>query len=347
MKIIVGACLLFLGITQTYAASATGIQTIDPPEQGFYSKRLDYQGIPIKASAVVSDDALLAAHARLYMMLRLLPVAVDNLTSVASELHVIGKNQVTSDLPEFNDLKDKPYDGDLTVDQRTRGLGGVNASCGEENLLGLNQDRYKGIDICVHEFAHTIQLYGLSKSVQNLISRQFQRAISQGLWKGTYASTNEREYFAELSVWYFGSHGEMSGLPGAKPGQRWLRSYDLDGSDLVERIYSGELEDAKEKIVPLTKLPPGREGELRSYTGAAVQVTFINRTQRTLRIYWLDYEGHRKPYGAIPPGGRRLQPTFQTHTFVITDAQDRALEIFVVGNQSATAVILEAEITAQ
>jgi hypothetical protein len=344
---IASAFFLFLGVTQACAAGVAGIQRIDPPEQGFYSKRLDYQGIPIKASSAVSDDALVAAHARLFMMLRLLPVAIDNLKSASSELHLIGKDQVTSDLPEYKDLKDKPFDGELTVDQRTRGLGGVIASCGEENLLGLNQDRYKGGDICVHEFAHTLQVYGLSKGVQNLISRQFQLAISKGLWKSAYASTNEHEYFAELSMWYFGTHGEMKSVPGAKPGQRWLRSYDPDGSELLERIYSGEFEDVREKIVPLTKIPPSQEGELRSYAGAAVQVTFINQTRRTVRVYWLDYEGHRKPYGAILPGGRRQQSTFQTHPFVITDDQDRALEIYVAGNQSAIAVIVESKITGQ
>jgi len=52
------------------------------------------------------------------------------------------------------------YNG-LTRDPRTRGLGGLLTSCGEENLLGLEKDRYRGRDICVHEFAHNILGYGV------------------------------------------------------------------------------------------------------------------------------------------------------------------------------------------
>ena len=39
------------------------IAAIDPPEKGFFSKLLDYDGIPIKAHKDVSDEALFAAKA--------------------------------------------------------------------------------------------------------------------------------------------------------------------------------------------------------------------------------------------------------------------------------------------
>jgi len=100
------------------------IQAINPPERGFYSKLLDYDGIPIKAHKDVSDEALYQAKARLSMMLDKLPTVRANLRSAGAELHVIGKNQVTSDLPEHRRLKGKPFDGKLTVDEHTRGLGG-------------------------------------------------------------------------------------------------------------------------------------------------------------------------------------------------------------------------------
>lgn len=322
------------------AAADGGIRKIDPPEQGFYAKRLDYEGIPIKASAEVSDEALTAAYARLFMELHLLPAVVENLKSQGSELHVIGKDQVTSDLPEYRALKGKPFDGALDVDERTRGLGGVVASCGEENLLRLDQDRYSGRDICLHEFAHTIHVHGLSPEVQDLILKQFQRATAKGLWKGLYGGTNEREYFAELTMWYFGTHGDTAKLAGPwEPGPRWLRGYDPEGFDLVEKIYSGKLEAKPKRFVALQKLPPEKERSLRAYAGVPVSVVFINRTDRTVHVYWLDYKGQRKSYGAIPPGGRQVQNTFSTHPFVITDEDDRGLVIFVAGTEPATATI--------
>ncbi len=322
------------------AAADGGIKKIDPPEQGFYSKRLDYAGIPIKASAEVSDEALTAAYARLFMELHLLPAVVENLKSQGSELHLIGKDQVTSDLPENRALKGKPFDGSLDVDERTRGLGGVVASCGEENLLGLEQDRYHGRDICIHEYAHTIHVYGLTKEIQDMILKQFQRSTAKGLWKGLYGGTNEREYFAELTMWYFGTHGDTAKLVGPwEPGPRWLRGYDPEGFELVERIYSGKLEVKKKRFVALAKLSPEREKGLRAYGGEPVTVTFLNHTDRPVRVYWLDYKGRRKSYGTIPPRGRQLQNTFSTHPFLITDEEDRGLVIFVAGTEPATATI--------
>ncbi|HUC84638.1 MAG TPA: hypothetical protein VL970_05545, partial [Candidatus Acidoferrales bacterium] len=132
------------------------ITVLNPPEQDFFSKELFFQGIPIKAHQVVSDEAMYAAYDRLSLMLRNLPAVVTNLVAAKVELHIIGKDQVTTDLPEWRQDKGKPlpeYNG-LTRDQRTRGMGGRLTSCGEENLLKLEKDKYRGRDICVHEFAH-------------------------------------------------------------------------------------------------------------------------------------------------------------------------------------------------
>ena len=134
------------------------IVAIDPPEKDFFSKLLEYEGIPIKAPKEVADEALFAAKARLSMMLGNLPEVRSRLHRAGAELHIIGRDQVTTDLPEWRRDKGKPlaeYNG-LTRDQRTRGMGGWLTSCGEENLLKLENDRYKGRDICVHEFAHNI-----------------------------------------------------------------------------------------------------------------------------------------------------------------------------------------------
>ncbi|MCB1125771.1 MAG: hypothetical protein KDM81_04700, partial [Verrucomicrobiae bacterium] len=60
------------GLPSTPGPSPT-ITRIDPPEQGFYAKRLDYEGIAIKTSTNVVDEALFAARDRLSMMLTNLP----------------------------------------------------------------------------------------------------------------------------------------------------------------------------------------------------------------------------------------------------------------------------------
>jgi len=220
-----------------------GIRAIDPPEQGFYSKLYDYDGIPIKAHKDVSDEALIQARGRLAMMLDKLPNVTANLRAAGAELHIIGKDQVTSDLPEFRGLKGKPFDGKLTVDERTRGLGGLLTSCGEENLLRLEKDRYKGRDICMHEFAHNIYGEGIGGSIRQKFREQRQRSLAKGLWVESYAGGNDHEFFAELSMWYFGTRGDLH-MKGAKPadGREGLRAYDPEAFTLFEEFYGGKME---------------------------------------------------------------------------------------------------------
>jgi alpha-glucosidase len=228
---------------KTGDAAGPRIRAIEPPERDFYAKLLDYDGIPIKASKQVSDEALFQAKARLAMMLEKLPAVRRKLKTAGAELHIIGKNQVTSDLPEHRHLKGKPFDGKLTVDERTRGLGGLLTSCGEENLLRLAEDRYKGRDICVHEFAHCIRNHGIPKAVRDKFDEQSKRSLAKGLWVGSYAASNPDEFFAELSMWYFGTHGDLH-MKGEKPavGREGLRAYDPEAAALFDDFYRGKME---------------------------------------------------------------------------------------------------------
>ena len=224
------------------------IVILNPPEKGFFSKLLDFHGIPIKSHEVVSNEALYAAYDRLSMMLGHLPMVVSNLVANGVELHIIGRNQVTTDLPEWRQDKGKPlpeYNG-LTRDQRTRGMGGRLTSCGEENLLKLKDDHYYGRDICLHEFAHSVRNYGIPRSVRALFDEQYKKSLAKGLWKGAYSATNPDEYFAELTMWYFGTHGDLN-MTGPKPenGREGLKKYDPEAYKLFDDFYSGRIEVGK------------------------------------------------------------------------------------------------------
>jgi hypothetical protein len=220
------------------------IVAIDPPEKDFFSKVLDYEGIPIKAPKEVADEALFAAKARLSMMLVNLPEVRSRLHRAGAELHIIGRDQVTTDLPEWRRDKGKPlaeYNG-MTRDERTRGMGGRLASCGEENLLKLENDRYKGRDICVHEFAHNIFQYGIPTETRAKFKEHYKRSLAKGLWEKSYAGSNVDEYFAELSMWYFGTHGDLH-MSGPKPenGPEGLKQYDTEAFALFDAFYSGRM----------------------------------------------------------------------------------------------------------
>jgi dipeptidyl aminopeptidase/acylaminoacyl peptidase len=63
-------------------------------------------------------------------------------------------------------------------------------------------------------------------------------------------------------------------------------------------------------------------------TGPATELTIVNRTRGEVAVYWMDFEGHRKLYGKLPPGGQLPQSTYAGHVWVVTDAADRLLTAF-------------------
>jgi hypothetical protein len=233
---------------QTNTVAKANIMAVVPPEKDFFAKRVDFHGIPIKAGEVVVDEALYAAYDRLSMLLSNQPLVISNLARAGAELHIIGRDQVTTDLPEWRHDKGVPrteYRG-LTRDERTRGMGGLLTSCGEENLLRLEKDRYRGRDICVHEFSHNIRNHGISRDIRALFTKQYQRSLEKGLWQKSYAASNADEFFAELTMWYFGTHGDLH-MTGTKPdnGPEGLKKYDPEAFALLDEFYSGRMKISK------------------------------------------------------------------------------------------------------
>jgi len=96
--------------------------------------------------------------------------------------------------------------------ERARGLGATMAvpvgSGAEENVLCHSNDRYKGEDITVHEFAHSLHLTGLAPVFSDFDRRLqalYYAARSSGVWgSGHYAMTDFKEYFAEGVQSFFG-----------------------------------------------------------------------------------------------------------------------------------------------
>lgn len=324
------------------------ITILDPPEGGFFSKEIVCKGVPIKAHQDVADAALREASRRLGRMLEHVPVVVDNLVDIGAELHIIGKNQVTSDLPYLRHYKGKAYESYgksfESIDARTRGVGGLRSSCGEENLLKLPSDRYRDHrDICTHEFAHTLLGYGLSPDVRAIVHKQFEKSTAAGLWKTAYASTNDDEFFAELSMWYFGSRGDYGKLsPKPKVGRVWFREYDPAAFAVLDGIYSGRTKVARVSWERLLARPPGEEHKLKSLSSAEPTVLAIdNRTSHDLSLFWLDFQGKRKAYGEIPAGNRTSQNTFVTHAWLLARPDGSPVAIFVATKDHCRAIVTD------
>jgi hypothetical protein len=278
------------------SASGADAQTNDvresrPPVRDFYGKYVDCGGLFIRSARVVDDLALQLACGKVTKMLSRAPQAKANLLEWQAELHIICRNQQPSDLPELRSYRGMDWNKitHQDIDQRTRGVGGLYSSCGEENLLGLPSDRYRGgSDICVHEFAHGVMNVGLDDALRKDIEEQYRRAKSAGLWNGLYAATNPREYWAELSMWCFGAHGDRSAI-GPADGSAALAAYDADGYALLDRIYSGRSPPSAIRIVPVHIA--GGSGELRSLAGGAeASLVLLNNSSKAYSIQWLDFK---------------------------------------------------------
>ena len=348
VALVLGGLWSMLGFISSSMAGESGIRRLDPPDRGFFSKQVVVKGIPIKAHADVDDAALVEARRRIGRMLEHVPVVVANLVDVGAELHIIGKNQVTSDLPYLRHWKGKAYESYgktfESIDARTRGVGGVLASCGEENLLKLPSDRYRDHrDICTHEFAHTVLGYGLSPDVREIVRKQFKKSTAAGLWKTAYASTNDDEFFAELSMWYFDSRGDFGRItPKPQVGRDWFRKYDPGAFAVLDGIYSGRTKVARIVWEKLTPRSPAEEHKLRALSAdKPTVVAFDNRTSSELSLFFLDYEGKRKPYGKIRAGERFAQHTFATHPWLLIRPDGRAVAIFVATTNHGRAIVTE------
>lgn len=169
----------------------------------FYTKYVD-AGMPVIASSRVSDQALAVACEIVTHLLAERPDVRAQLAANRIRVGVMAETEVTTDMPEHSDLYEAFPGTDW--DTRARGLGATLArpltSCGEENLLALASDRYRGESILVHELGHTVWDLGVAlvpggDARQAALEAAYQDALAAGTYANTYAATNVQEYWAE------------------------------------------------------------------------------------------------------------------------------------------------------
>jgi hypothetical protein len=69
---------------------------------------------------------------------------------------------------------------------------------------------------------------------------------------------------------------------------------------------------------------------LRSLNGSAPAIlTFVNRSQITIRLEWADYNGNLQEYATVEPGRSHRQETFLTHPWVATSMPGDCLGVFL------------------
>jgi hypothetical protein len=171
----------------------------------FYEKYVDAGGVPVLSSAEPDDESLILACQLLHNMLGERDEVRQELVRRRARFAIIGKDEGTADIPEYGYIGGPQADIDY-INERARGLGGIVASCGEENILCLDGDRYFNESICVHEFAHTITTYGAYTAIDDFednLRDAFDDALASGILDDTYRNSNIQEYWAEgVQDWY-------------------------------------------------------------------------------------------------------------------------------------------------
>jgi hypothetical protein len=116
-------------------------------------------------------------------------------------------------------------------------------SCGEENLLCLLGDHYSTENILIHEFAHAMHEMGvdkIDKTFDRRLKAAFDEGMAAGLWMGTYAATNHKEYWAEgVQSWFDTNRPKPDAQHNHVDTREELKEYDAKLAGLIEEIYGG------------------------------------------------------------------------------------------------------------
>jgi len=126
---------------------------------------------------------------------------------------------------------------------------------------------------------------------------------------------------------------DLAGMPGAivfrSADGAWqldLESYELTATD-------GPSGDDLPERSPRTG-PRASAGN-----GAETRLTFVNRTDDTVELVWLDEDGNRRSYGTIEAGAERRQHTYGGHVWLILDSEGNELSVFTAADEESRAVI--------
>ena len=247
LNVIFIACVLLCLFQQIARAQVLNIPEPVPPPAAvrntfgldpFYQQWIDVGGVPVLASAETNPYAVKEAA---YLIKQMIGHRQDVLQALAENgvrFSVMAYTEMTTQIPEHSYLRP-----DFYWDIRARGLGGQTTSCGEENLLNYLNDPYWTENTLIHEFAHTLHRNGLNMVDPGFDSRiglTYDAAINKGLWKGTFASTDRDEYWAEgVQSWFHANANEKNdpALHNNIDTRAELKAYDPDLARLLTEVF--------------------------------------------------------------------------------------------------------------
>lgn len=197
-----------------------------------YTQRREAAGLTVVGNADVESEAMDEAAATIEHFFRNNDLE-DGLAAEGAYVIVADSDQGVLDLPEFRCL-DNPRTQDFyshvcgVADRADYPVVTVN----ELDLLGKRSGPCAGLNILYHEIGHLVQGWVLPHPDYIDVRQFFQDAKNEGKYKNDYAATNANEYFAEATQAYF-----LSSDPAGKRDRDWLRTYDPQIFELLDRTY--------------------------------------------------------------------------------------------------------------
>ena len=192
----------------------------------FYQQWIDVKGFPVLASANVNPYTVKEAAWLISKMFEHRPDILGSLAASKQRFTIIAHNEHSSEIPEIRNHLTYPIHFEAAY---CPGCETIYAS--EENILYSEQVPRNSI--LIHEMAHGAHLAGLDATFNERLKAAYHAAMRQGLWQGTYASTNPAEYWADGAMYWFGALSSR----GIGINRDELKTYDQALAGLLTEVF--------------------------------------------------------------------------------------------------------------
>lgn len=293
------------------------IERMDPPVFGFYAKYLNCGGIAIRGSRDLRDDTMRTVCERVSQIFMKSYILQRNMTQRGVEIHLVGNAEKIAMLPEFR--------GAMTS---------LNSSLSQPNEYGLcfeTANESAMLDQCTAQIALEVMLYGFDPIIRKEIQEQFQTARLQHLWDGIDAGQDAKQYWSQLSIWYFGGRGDCTQKSKQCPasGKESLNSYDPGGYSLLSRLYEGV---EKPKAIEVIRARSVSRLALSSISSVPAELQLVNNGGHPIRVSRMDPYGHIMSVSELGPFNRMVLSTSLFQIWLLNDQKGVELDRFIVEN---------------
>ena len=202
-----------------------------------FQQWIDVEGFPVVASAQVNPYTIKEAAWLIQQMIGHRPDVLQALVQNRVRFTVIAYTEIPTQISEYSD--GRPNFLAYLMRGFAGGRGHPTVTLSEERLLP-DPDHSRFYNAVIHGFAHRIHLSGLSTIDPTFDSRlkiAYDAAMEKGLWQGTYAASDRREYWAEGTQGWFHPKGGSSFHNFGNTRQA-LKTYDPDLAALLTEVYS-------------------------------------------------------------------------------------------------------------